>query len=64
MEKKKPKRLYSAVAMLGGVVLLMFEISRWSVSSPEKWFWAMIAVLMIVLGLAGVLLPDPDNEGR
>jgi len=62
LEKKRPKRLYSAVAALGGVALLLFELRKWSTSSPEKWFWAFVAVLMIALGLFGVFQKDDDHE--
>ena len=63
LQRKKPKRLYSAVAAVGGVLLLLFELNKWSTSSPEKWFWAFIAVLMIVLGVIGVVQQDDPSSG-
>ncbi|QOV87429.1 hypothetical protein [Humisphaera borealis] len=61
LQRKKPKRLYSAVAAIGGVIFLAFELGKWSTSSPEKWFWAFIAILMIVLGFIGVVQRDVDQ---
>jgi hypothetical protein len=61
LRRKRPKRAYSAVAVLGGIALLMFELGKWSTSSPEKWFWALIAVLMIALGLVGVFQREDDS---
>lgn len=59
LQKKKPKRAYSAAAVLGGVALLIFELTR--DGNPEAWFWIPVAVLMIVLGLFGVFQRDEDE---
>lgn len=62
LQRKRPKRAYSLVGVLAGIALLAFEISKWSTSSPEKWFWALVAVLMIALGIAGVLQKDDPTD--
>ena len=51
---RKPKRLYSALGVLGGLVLLWFELSPARRGDGEGWFWILVAALMIVLGLAGL----------
>ncbi len=64
LRRKRPKRAYSLVATLGGVALLAFEINKWSTSSPEKWFWVLVAVLMIVLGVVGIVQRDEPASGE
>lgn len=64
LRPRKPKRLYSAVAVVGGALLLMFELRRIRETGPAGWFWMLVAGLMIALGFAGVLLQDPDDTGR
>ena len=59
--KRKPRRLYSAAAAVGGVVLLVFELRRLHETGPEGWFWIMVAGLMIVLGMYGLLQRHADD---
>ena len=61
--KRKPRRLYSAVAAVGGFALLVFELRRLHESGPEGWFWILVAALMIVLGMIGLFQRDPDGTG-
>ena len=57
---RKPRRLYSAAAAVGGFTLLVFELRRLHETGAEGWFWLLVAALMIILGMIGVLHRDPD----
>lgn len=58
----KPKRTYSAIAVLFGIGLVVFEVRRYPKDGPEIWFWLVVAGLMIVLGLFGLFQKEtPDG---
>jgi hypothetical protein len=60
--RRKPKRAYSAAAVVFGVGLAVFELRRYPKDGPEIWFWLFVAALMITLGLFGLFQKDtPDR---
>ena len=60
-DTRKPRRLYSAAATIGGLTLLVFELRRLHETGAEGWFWVFVAALMIVMGMIGLLQRDPDG---
>ena len=61
---RKNSRIYSALAVVAGLVFLSFEIRRITLGDEEAWFWAIIGGLIVLLGLAGVLQRDPVENDR
>jgi hypothetical protein len=59
---RKSWRLQSALAVVAGVGLLAFEMSRIQQGDKEAYFWAFLAGLMILLGIAGVFALGGDGE--
>ena len=54
LEKPRPRKtLFAAVAVASGVLLVGFEAAgKGGGSAGERWFWAVVGLLLIVLGLA------------
>jgi hypothetical protein len=50
--KKRPRKLYGALGVTAGVVLVLFEYKPALAGNGEDIFWLLIAVLLIVFGLA------------
>ena len=59
--KRKPRRIFSAIAAACGAALLVFELRRFRDEGPEAWFWIAIAALMIVMGLTGAFQRTPGR---
>ena len=54
IDKPKPRKtLFAAIAVVAGLLLVGSElVGRPGASAGERWFWAIVGVLLIVLGLA------------
>ena len=60
--KRQPGRVFAALAVVGGVALAIFELRLlWQGAGGEAWFWLVVAVLMIGLGVFG-LFDDPARR--
>jgi hypothetical protein len=61
-QQRRPGRLFPALAVVGGVALAAFEVRLlWDGAGGQAWFWLVVAVLMIALGVFG-LLDNPDGH--
>ena len=54
IEKPRPRKtLFAVICVVAGLLLVASEVvGRPGATSTERWFWAAIGVLLIVLGLA------------
>ena len=58
--KRRTGKLFPALAVIGGVVLVVFEVGQIRRGAGgEVWFWLVVAGLMIVLGLFGLFDKPP-----
>ena len=55
----RTSRIYSGIAALAGVGLLVFELLRLNESGGEGWLWILVGAFMVILGLIGVLQRSP-----
>lgn len=63
LKEKRPRKAFALIAVIAGVALLALEVLRPS-SSPmaERWFWIVVGILLVGLGVAGVMeRADPDG---
>ena len=60
--RRKPSRLFPALAIVAGAALAVFELRLlWQGAGGEAWFWLAVAVLMLVLGTYGLLDQPADR---
>ena len=58
LNEKRPgkRRAFAVIAMIAGFVLLALELMRpHAATAGERWFWLLVGVLLVGLGLAGVM---------
>jgi hypothetical protein len=61
--KKKSWRVFAVLGIVAGGALVGFELQRFGLSGPpEVWFWIVVGVLLIALGLAEFLTTPPKGE--
>jgi hypothetical protein len=62
-QPRRNSRIYSALAVVAGLIFLGFEIRRLLLGDGEAWFWAIVGGLIVLLGMAGVLQRNqPEND--
>ena len=62
-DKARRSKLYAGLATATGVFLLGSELARAGDGIGfESWFWIVVAALLVVLGLAGLLLPPAKGS--
>jgi hypothetical protein len=58
------KKAFAAIAVVGGVALCVFEIRALARGgNPGAWFWLIVAVLMVVLGVLELVAPARPPDG-
>lgn len=58
------RKLFAALAVVAGLVLLAFEFGGERAASGtqvERWFWALVALGLIGLGVAELLAPTGEQ---
>jgi hypothetical protein len=58
-KKSRARKIVAGLSVLGGGFLLLREIPAFQPSSGESWFWIVIALLALVLGIIELLSPAP-----
>jgi hypothetical protein len=56
------RKLLAALATLSGIVMLALEFIRPHGSAGERWFWLVVGVLLIALGVAELLLKESRDD--
>ena len=67
--KRRPRRkIFAALAVASGLALIVLEIIRApDTTAAERWFWWVVGLLLVGLGVAELRLPgdqDDANESR
>ena len=54
IEKPRPRKtVFAAICLVAGLLLIGSELAgRQGATAGERWFWAVVGVLLIVLGAA------------
>ena len=61
--KRNSGRVFAALAVVGGLALGFFEVRLLAQGAGgETWFWLVVAVLMLALGIFG-LFDKPVDDG-
>ena len=58
LEEKRPakRKAFALIAMIAGLGLIALELLRpQAATTGERWFWLIVGVLLVGLGLAGVM---------
>ena len=63
--QKRPlrRKLFASLAVTAGFVLIGLELAgAGDFSTGERWFWAIVGVLLIALGVAELMSPRDANS--
>ena len=57
MDKRPPRKtFFAAIAVVAGLALVGLELARpGGTSAGERWFWLVVGVLLVALGLAELM---------
>ena len=58
------RKVFGVLAVVAGLVLLVFEVGRPSpaASTVERWFWIAVGLAVFGLGLIELLSPPPPSD--
>lgn len=64
--KPRSRKLVAGFSVVAGVLLIAFELMQYAVSEEPlvSWFWILIALLAIALGIAEFRARPSDDQMR
>ena len=60
------RRLIAGLTVIGGLLVIYFELIHTESPAGERWFWIVVAALAVILGIIELLSKDkpkpPDQK--